>query len=133
MLVNVGDLETFERFLKLCAGRTGQILNFASLANDCGVSVDTARRWISILKTSFIVFFSPRIIRISTSELKSPKLFFCDTGLASHLLGIRTDEQLDSHPAGSAFRELRCGRSLQGIHPSAAGTTHLLLARPDRT
>ncbi len=106
MLVNVGDLETFERFLKLCAGRTGQILNFASLANDCGVSVDTARRWISILKTSFIVFLlTPHHQNFNKRIIKSPKLFFCDTGLASHLLGIRTDEQLDSHPARGALFE----------------------------
>ncbi len=60
-LSNIGDLETFERFLALCAGRSAQLLNYSGLASDCGVSVDTARRWVSVLKTSFIVFsaFSP--------------------------------------------------------------------------
>lgn len=105
-LVNVGDLETFERFLRLCAGRVGQILNFAGLACDCGVSVDTARRWISILKTSFIVFLlAPYHRNFNKRIIKSPKLFFYDTGLASHLLGIRTDEQLYSHPARGALFE----------------------------
>jgi len=105
-LVNIGDLETFERFLKLCAGRTGQLLNFSSLAADCGVSVDTARRWISILKTSFIVFLlEPHHRNFNKRIIKSPKLFFYDTGLASHLLGIRTDEQLYSHPARGALFE----------------------------
>lgn len=105
-LVNIGDLETFERFLRLCAGRTGQMLNFSSLANDCGISVDTARRWISILKTSFIVFLlEPHHRNFNKRIIKSPKLYFHDTGLASYLLGIRTDEQLFSHPSRGALFE----------------------------
>lgn len=105
-LVNIGDLESFEHFLKLCAGRTGQILNFSNLANDCGISVDTARRWISILKTSFIVFLlAPYHRNFNKRISKSPKLFFYDTGLACHLLGIRTDEQLYSHPSRGALFE----------------------------
>lgn len=55
-LVNIGDLERFEHFLSLTAGRTGQILNYSSLAKDCGISLDTAKRWISVLNTSFIIF-----------------------------------------------------------------------------
>jgi hypothetical protein len=58
-LSNIGDLETFERFLALCAGRAAQLLNFSGLASDCGISVDTARRWVSVLKTSFLVFLLP--------------------------------------------------------------------------
>ena len=58
-LVNIGDLERFERFLTLTAGRTGQILNYSSLANDCGIALDTAKRWISVLKAGFIVFLLP--------------------------------------------------------------------------
>lgn len=105
-LVNVGDLETFERFLKLCAGRTGQLLNFSALASDCGLSVDTARRWISILKTSFIIFLlRPHHNNFNKRVIKSPKLYFYDTGVVSHLLGIRNSEQLFSHPTRGALFE----------------------------
>jgi uncharacterized protein len=105
-LVNVGDLETFERFLKLCAGRIGQLLNASSLASDCGVAVDTARRWLSVLKTSFLVFLLPPHFRnFSKRVIKSPKLYFVDTGLACHLLGIRDAAQLQSHPLRGALFE----------------------------
>ncbi len=101
-------METFERFLRLCAGRVGQLLNFSSLACDCGVSVDTARRWVSILKTSFILFLlPPHHCNFNKRIIKSPKLYFFDTGLTCHLLGIRTDEQLYAHPSrGSLFENL---------------------------
>ena len=105
-LLNVGDLEVFERFVKLCAGRIGQLLNSSSLASDCGVSVDTARRWLSVLKTSFLVFLLPPHHRnFSKRIIKSPKLYFHDTGLACLLLGIRTAEQLVSHPLRGALFE----------------------------
>jgi len=105
-LVNIGDLETFERFLRLCAGRTGHILNCSGLACDCGIAVDTVRRWLSILKTSFIVFLlKPHHRNFNKRLIKSPKLYFYDTGLACYLLGIRTDEQLQSHPARGALFE----------------------------
>lgn len=105
-LVNVGDQETFERFLRLCAGRTGQLLNFASLGADCGIAADTARRWISVLKTSFLVFLlRPNHQNFNKRITKSPKLYFHDTGLACALLGIRTDEQLVTHPARGALFE----------------------------
>jgi predicted AAA+ superfamily ATPase len=105
-LVNLGDLETFERFLALCAGRTGQLLNYSSLASDCGVAVDTARRWISVLKTSFAVFLlRPHHRNFNKRIIKSPKLFFHDTGLACHLLGIREVGQLSTHPARGALFE----------------------------
>ena len=104
-LANIGDLDTFERFLALCAGRTGQLLNYSSLANDCGIAVDTARRWISILKTSFIVFLLPPHHRNFNKRIvKSPKLYFFDTGLASYLLGIKNSQTLTTHPLrGSLF------------------------------
>lgn len=105
-LVNIGDLETFERFLKLCAGRIGQLLNYSSLASDCGVAVDTARRWISVLKTSFIVFMLPPHYRnFNKRVIKSPKLYFHDTGLACLLLGIRNLDQLFVHPLKGALFE----------------------------
>lgn len=105
-LVNIGDLERFERFLSLTAGRTGQILNYSSLANDCGISLDTAKRWISVLKTSFIIFFlSPHHRNFNKRIIKSPKLYFYDTGLACHLLGIKQPEQAISHPLRGALFE----------------------------
>jgi len=105
-LVNVGDLETFERFLALCAGRTGQLLNFSSLASDAGIAVDTARRWISILKTSFLVFLlRPHHRNFNKRIIRSPKLYFHDTGLACQLLGIKARDQLIHHPLRGALFE----------------------------
>lgn len=105
-LINIGDLETFERFIRLCAGRIGQLVNFSAIASDCGISVDTARRWISVLKTSFILFFLPPHHRnFSKRIIKSSKLYFHDTGLACQLLGIRHEDQLFSHPLRGALFE----------------------------
>ncbi len=105
-LVDIGDLETFERFVRLCAGRMGQLVNYSSLASDCGIAVDTARRWISILKTSFIIFLlSPHHRNFNKRVTKSPKLYFHDTGLACLLLGIRDGEQVYSHPLRGALFE----------------------------
>jgi len=105
-LVNIGDLDTFERFLGLVAGRVGQLLNYSSLASDAGVSVDTARRWISVLKTSFIVFaLSPHHRNFNKRLIKSPKLYFFDTGLACYLLGLRSRVQLETHPLRGALFE----------------------------
>jgi predicted AAA+ superfamily ATPase len=105
-LVNIGDLATFERFLKLCAGRVGQLLSYSGLASDCGVSVDTARRWLSVLITSFLVFtLEPHHRNFSKRVIKSPKLFFYDVGLACHLLGIRATSQLEAHPLRGALFE----------------------------
>lgn len=96
---NVGYLTTFQRFVELCAGRTAQLINFAALAIDCGVSQPTARAWLSILEASFIVFRLPPFHRNQNKRLvKSPKLHFYDAGLVCWLIGIRTPEQLRSHP-----------------------------------
>ncbi len=105
-LINIGDLERFERFLMLAAGRTGQLLNYSSLANDCGISVDTAKRWISVLKTSFVIFLlHPHHQNFNKRIIKSPKLFFYDTGLVCHLLRIRNPEQARTHPLRGALFE----------------------------
>ena len=94
-VVNVGDLETFSRFVRLCAGRNGQLLNLSSLANDCGITHTTSKRWISILETSFIVMLlRPHFKNFSKRLIKSPKLYFLDTGLLSYLLRIRSAEDL---------------------------------------
>ncbi len=95
----VGDLAAFQRFVELCAGRTSQLLNFSALASDCGVSQPTARAWLSILEASFILFRLPPFhANLGKRLVKMPKLHFYDTGLACWLIGIRTPEQLRSHP-----------------------------------
>ena len=97
-LVNVSDLETFERFLRLAAGRTGQILNLDSLASDSGVSPTTAKRWLSLLKASYIVFLlRPHQKNFNKRLIRSPKLYFYDTGLVCYLLNIRNAELLALH------------------------------------
>ena len=96
---NVGDLATFQRFVELCAGRTAQLLNYSSLANDCAISQPSAKAWLSILEASFIVSRIPAFhANLRKRIVKMPKLFFYDTGLVCWLLGIRTPEQLRSHP-----------------------------------
>ena len=104
-IINVGDLDTFGRFIRLCAGRTGQLINFSSLAADCGISNMTAKRWLSVLQASFIIAqVRPHYENFSKRLIKSPKLYFLDTGLLSFLLGIRSTEELRYHSLrGSIF------------------------------
>ena len=103
---NVGDLSAFQRFLGLCAGRTGQLLNYSSLADDCGISQPSAKSWFSILEASFVAFHLPVFSgKVRKRLIKMPKLYFCDTGLACWLLGIRAPEQLVSHPLRGALFE----------------------------
>ena len=105
-ITNVGDLETFQRFLELCAGRTAQLLNLSSLCKDCGVSQPTAKSWLSVLEASFIAFRLPPFhSNLRTRLVKMPKLHFYDTGLACWLLGIREPQQLRSHPLRGAIFE----------------------------
>lgn len=105
-LVNVQDLRTFHRFLQMCAVRTGQLLNLSSLANDCGITHNTAKAWISVLEASYILFLLPPHHRNYNKRLiKSPKLYFYDTGLACLLAGIQKPEQLITHPMRGALFE----------------------------
>lgn len=105
-LVNVGDLEAFRRFMSLCAGRAGQLLNLSSLSADCGITHTTARRWISVLETSFIVLLlRPHHRNFNKRIIKSPKLYFLDTGLLCHLLNIRSSGDLALHPFRGAVFE----------------------------
>lgn len=95
---NVVDLNTFQKFMRLCAGRTGQILNLASLGNDCGINHNTAKAWLSLLEASYIVFLlHPFHNNFGKRLIKSPKLYFIDTGLACSLLKIRSAEELSDH------------------------------------
>ena len=96
---NVGDLSAFQRFVELCAGRTSQLLNYASLAGDCGISQPSAKAWISILEASFVAFRLRAFHgNLRKRLVKMPKLHFYDTGLVCWLLGIRKPEELRSHP-----------------------------------
>lgn len=98
LVQNIGDLSKFIRFLKLCAGRIGQLLNMSSLANECGIAVSTVTSWISILEASYICYLlKPDFNNYAKRLIKSPKLYFYDTGLACSLLEIRSPEQVDSH------------------------------------
>jgi predicted AAA+ superfamily ATPase len=98
LLQNIHDLTIFIRFLKLCAGRIGQLLNITSLANDCGISVNTAKSWISVLEASYIIFMlQPHFKNFNKRLVKMPKLYFIDTGLASSLLEIQSENQLTTH------------------------------------
>ncbi len=97
--LRVQDLESFQRFVRLCAGRTGQLLNLSSLATECGITHNTARAWLSVLEASYLVcLLRPHHANFSKRLVKASKLYFLDTGLAAWLLGIRTAEQLDTHP-----------------------------------
>jgi len=104
-VINVRDLSTFERFLKLCAGQVGQLLNMNNMANDLGIDSKTVRSWISILEQSFIVYLLPPFYKNYRKRLiKSPKLYFYDTGLVCCLLSIRESEIIDTHyMKGSLF------------------------------
>lgn len=97
-LVNVGDLSTFHKFLQLCAGRIGQLLNLSSLANDAGVSVNTIKSWLSVLEAGYIIFqVQPHHKNFRKRLVKTPKLYFWDTGLACYLLSIRDKKDLQNH------------------------------------
>lgn len=102
----VRDLATFQRFLRLCAARTGQLLNLSSLAGDCGISQSTATAWLSILETGYIVFrLAPHFANFGKRLVKAPKLYFHDTGLAAFLLAIESPRQLSFHAARPALFE----------------------------
>ena len=103
---NVGDLNAFTQFLKLCAAHTAQEVNLSALGGDAGVSHNTARSWLSILEAGFLLFRAPAWHRNIRKQLvKSPKLHFLDAGLACSLLGIRNAEQLRHHPLRGAIFE----------------------------
>lgn len=105
-LVNVQDLSSFQRFVRLCAGRTGQLLNLSDLANDCGITHNTVKSWISVLEASYVVYLLvPHHANFNKRLIKSPKLYFYDCGLASWLLGIQSHEQLGTHPMRGALFE----------------------------
>ncbi len=107
-LINVRDLGAFQRFLKMCAARTGQLLNLSSLASDCGITHNTAASWISVLEASYIIhLLRPHFGNFNKRLVKTPKLYFCDVGLAAWLLGIRKVEDVAFHAQrGNLFETL---------------------------
>ena len=105
-LINVTDLARFDRFIRLCATRCGQVLNLSSLGNDCGASHNTIKSWLSILEASYIVkLLQPFYNNLGKRLIKAPKLYFIDTGLAAFLLGIQKEEHIDAHPLRGALFE----------------------------
>lgn len=108
LLRNIHDSSRFYAFLKLCAERAGQLLNLNNLANECGISTTSAKSWLSILETSYIVFLlHPHYENFSKRIVKSPKLYFWDNGLLSFLLGIKDKKELSGQSLkGSLFENL---------------------------
>jgi len=105
-IVNVSNLFLFQKFMRLAAGRTGQLLNYNNIANELGVDLKTVKSWFSILETSFIVFFlQPHHQNFSKRIVKTPKLYFYDTGLVCSLLGIKKENDIETHWAKGALFE----------------------------
>ena len=122
-LINIKDYLLFERFLKVCASRTGQLLNMTSIGNDCGLSHNTVNNWLSLLEASFILYRVPPHFRNYSKRLiKAPKLFFYDVGFAAYLLGVERKEQLVNHPLkGALFETLVMGELLKARYNAVKG------------
>jgi len=125
MLLNVGDLVAFQTFLRLCAGRAGQLVNLSALGADTGVTHTTARAWLSVLEASYVVWRLPPFhANLGKRLVKTPKLHFLDSGLVCYLLGIRSPDQLRDHPLrGAIFEtwvasEVLKARLHRGLQPS---------------
>ena len=107
-LSHIGNLNDFIRFIKLCAGRSGQLLNISSLATEAGIAYNTCKSWISWLQAGYIIYLtSPHYKNLNKRIVKSPKIYFSDTGLLTHLLGIDSSDTLSLHPLrGAVFETL---------------------------
>ena len=105
-MVNVRDLAAFQKFIRMCAARCGQMLNLSGLANDCGITHNTAKAWISVLEASYVIFLlKPYYKNFGKRLVKSPKLYFYDTGLAAWLLGVNDAKQISTHAMRGALFE----------------------------
>ena len=120
-MVNVRDLAAFQRFVRMCAGRCGQLLNLSSLGNDCGITHNTARAWLSVLEASYLVYLlRPHHRSFDKRLVKSPKLYFYDPGLAAWLLGVQTPDQLATHPLrGGLFETWVVSELLKALYNRA--------------
>jgi hypothetical protein len=106
LMKNIGDLNAFIQFARLCAGRVGQALNYANLAGDAGISPNTAKAWLSTLESAYILYrLQPYYRNFNKRLVKTPKLYFYDTGLACSLLGIRDEDQVNLHYLKGALFE----------------------------
>jgi uncharacterized protein len=114
-IVNVKNLSQFQTFVKMCASRVGQLLNLSALALDCGLTHNTAKAWLSVLEASGIIYLlKPYHKNFGKRLVKSPKLYFVDSGLAARLLGIRTPEDLFMHPnRGNLFESFAVAELLK--------------------
>ena len=123
-IINVRDLSTFQRFVRMCAARTGQILKLSDLAGDCGITHNTAKSWVSVLEASYIIhLLQPHHKNFDKRLIKSPKLYFYDTGLAACLLNIQTPEQLATHPArGHLFETWAVSEMIKYRYNQALGS-----------
>jgi predicted AAA+ superfamily ATPase len=123
-MVNVRDLSTFQRFVRMCAARTAQLLNLAGLAIDCGISHNTAASWLSVLEASFIIHrLEPYHVNFGKRLVKTPKLYFYDSGLAACLLGIQNAGQLAIHPQrGPLFETWVVAELLKARYGRALGS-----------
>ena len=145
-LVNVQDLTSFQRFVRLCAGRVGQLLNLSQLGSEAGITHNTAKAWLSILEASYVVFqLQPHHRNFNKRLIKTPKLYFYDTGLAAWLLSIQEARQIETHPQRGALFEnwvvsealkarFNCGlpSNLYFWRDRSGHEVDLLLEHPDR-
>ena len=104
----IRNLSLFQKFIRLCVGRIGQLLNLENLSSDLGVSGPTVREWLTLLEASYVVFLlQPYHKNLNKRLIKSPKLYFYDVGLASFMLGIENQKQLETHPLrGNLFENM---------------------------
>ena len=114
-LGEIRNLSAFRRFVRLCAGRVGQLANLSSLGSDAGVSHTTAREWLTVLETSYIIFQLPPFhANLRKRLIKSPKFYFYDVGLASYLIGIENADQVATHPLrGPLFENVVIAEALK--------------------
>ena len=120
---NVRNLRAFATFLRLAAGRTGQVLNVSSLAGDAGISPKVAGDWLSILEASYVIsFLQPWHANINKRLVKAPKMYFLDVGLACNLIGITDESQLATHPLrGALFETMVVGEFFKRIAHACSG------------
>lgn len=124
-ILKIHDLSAFQRFVQLCAGRIGQLVNINSLASDTGITRITAESWLSVLQASHLVFLvQPWFTNLNKRLIKTPKLYFCDPGLAAWFVGVRNTSHITAHPQrGALFEnwvmtELLKAQTNRGIKPS---------------
>ena len=126
-MINVRDLSVFRTFVRLCAARTAQQVNLTGLATDCGVSVNTVKGWLSILHASYVTFTLPQHhVNFGKRLVKSPKLYFFDTGLAAWLIGLRSPKELMlSSTRGALFETWAVAEAMKAIqHTRSAAQPH---------